>query len=331
MVTPDRIIKTANAFFESCVLFAASDLGLFGKVAELGKADAETLASVMALDKRGTRLILDACVALDLLEKEEELYRNTPESMAFLVPGSPGDLSSAIRYNRDIYPLWGRLRELPKTGKPVEKPEIHLGQDPQRTRTFVLAMHYRALGMGRAVIPCLDFSKKKRILDIGGGPGTYSVLIAQVYPGMECTVIDLPEIVKIADELIEKQGMSGRVKTLPGDYHTTPFPGGNDAVNFFGVLHQESPESIRKLLRKAHACLNPGGTLNIMDIMTDHTHTKPTFSALFALTMALTMNSGWVFSNSELKGWVEEAGFTALSLTALPPPMPHWLATAVKP
>ncbi len=44
MVNPDHIVKMASAFYESCVLFSASDLGVFGKLAELGEANAETLA-----------------------------------------------------------------------------------------------------------------------------------------------------------------------------------------------------------------------------------------------------------------------------------------------
>ena len=34
---PNRIVDMASAFYESCVLFAASDLGIFGKLAELGE------------------------------------------------------------------------------------------------------------------------------------------------------------------------------------------------------------------------------------------------------------------------------------------------------
>jgi len=53
-------------------------------------------------------------------------------------------------------------------------------------------MHGRAMGIGQAVIPLLDLAGKKRLLDIGGGPGTYSVLIARAFPQVRCTVLDLP-------------------------------------------------------------------------------------------------------------------------------------------
>ncbi|MDX9787343.1 MAG: methyltransferase [Desulfobacterales bacterium] len=327
---PSRILELASVFYDSCVLFTASDLGIFSKLSELNSATADTLAKALSLNPRGTRLIMDGCVAVGLLEKTGELYQNSSLSNTFLVPGKPGDLSEAIRYNRDVYAAWGNLAQLVKTGNPVEKPQLHLGTNESRTRTFVLSMHARALWMGRALIPLMNLKDRKRLLDVGGGPGTFSVLLAQTYPNLDCTVLDLPDIVKIAEELIELQRMSRRVHTLPGDYHTSAFPGNNDVVNILGVLHQESPESIQQILKKAHDALIPGGLIHVLDVMTDATHTSPKFSALFAVNMALTTDNGWVFSDLELKKWLTDAGFVQIAVQTLPAPMPHWLVSARK-
>jgi len=331
MPDPSRIVRMASAFYDSCVLFAASDLGVFGALAECDCADADALADRLGLDPRGARLLLDACVALELLAKDGDTYRNAPDAQAFLVPGGRGDLSGAIRYNRDVYPAWGALAELARSGRPVESPAEHLGDDADRTRTFVMAMHGRAMGIGRAVVPMIDLAGCDRLLDMGGGPGTYSVLLAQANPQIQCTVLDLPPVVAVAEELIAAQGMADRVHVLPGSYHDTPLPDGNDVAIFFGVLHQESPDSIRALLRRAAATLRPGGRVYVMDMFTDATHTQPRFSALFAVNMALTTTDGWVFSDEEMRGWMTEAGLTDFSVQPLPAPMPHWLASARKP
>jgi SAM-dependent methyltransferase len=320
----------ASAFYGSSILFTASDLGIFSCLAGREQATSEEIAAALSLDQHGARLLLDGCVALGLLAKEGFLYRNTPDSAMFLVPGSPGDLSQAIRYNRDVYAAWGHLSELARTGKPVERPQMHLGEDQSRTRTFVLSMHGRALGIGRAVIPSLNLKGRKRLLDIGGGPGTYSAFIAQSNPEITCSVMDLPAVAAIASELLVQQGISNRVKTIPGDYHTALFPGGNDVVIIFGVLHQESAESVQDILRRAYSALEPGGVIYIMDMMTDRTRAHPAFSALFAVNMALTAEHGWVFSDEELKLWLENAGFMDFAVRPLAPPMPHWLACAHK-
>lgn len=328
--TPAEIVETASAFYASAVLFAALEAELFGCLQQTPDATADEIAIRRNLSPRGARLLLDACVAIGLLRKMGERYANTPAAALSLVPGAPQDLTRAIRYNRDVYGAWGRLPDLVRTGKPVESPALHLGDDPERTRRFVLAMHGRALGIGRAVVPLLDLAGCRNLLDLAGGPGTYAVLLAQANPGLSCTVLDLPPVAAVAAELIAQAGMSGRVRTLAGDYHTTPFPGGQDAVTIFGALHQESPDAIRDILRRAHAALVPGGRLFILDMMTDATHTQPAFSALFAVNMALTTDHGWVFSDREISGWLAEAGFTDIGIRPVPPPMPHWLAVARK-
>ncbi len=329
---PAKIIDLANAFYQSQTLFAASDAGVFGYLARNPDSTAAGIAAELGLEARACRLLLDACAALELLRRDDSgRYRNTPEASVFLVPGAPGDLSKAIRYNRDVYNAWGKTSQFAKTGQPVEKPEIHLGEDAARTRDFVLSMHGRALGIGRAVAPLLHLESCRTLLDLGGGPGTYACLIARCNPQLKCITIDLPAVSAIAKELIAEAGLSDRVEARPGSYREVDFPCGMDAVIFFGVLHQESPESIQALFKKAFACLNPGGKIFVMDMMTDHTRCAPTFSALFALNMALTTENGWVFSDKELQEWLTEAGFHAFRVAPLTPPMPHWLAQAVKP
>lgn len=328
--TPEEIVELASAYYGSAVLFAAIESGAFASLARFGAATAEALAAQTSHSPRGMRLLLDACVALGLLRKEGDAYSNTPAGVQTLVPGAPRDLTGAIRYNRDVYPAWGRLPDFVRTGRPVEPPGLHLGDDPERTRRFVLAMHSRAMAIGRAVVPMLDLAGCRNVLDLAGGPGAYAVLMAQAHPGLSCAVLDLPAVTRVADELIAQAGLAGRVRTLPGDYHQTPFPAGMDAVTIFGALHQESPDAIRDILRRACAALAPGGRIFILDLMTDPTHTQPVFSALFAVNMALTTDHGWVFSDAEIRTWLLEAGFSDCTVRPVPPPMPHWLATARK-
>jgi ubiquinone/menaquinone biosynthesis C-methylase UbiE len=328
--SPQRIIDMANAYFESCVLFSACDSGIFSFIAQNGPCEAADIAAKLQFDSAALTKLADACVALGLLDKSTGSYGLTNESRTFLVPGQGADLSGALRYNRDVYGAWGKLSQFLRTGKPVERPEIHLGDNKQRTRDFVMAMHFRALGIGRVVVPLLDLSSAKRLLDVGGGPGTFSVLIAQANPQIICSVIDLPPIAEIAAGLVAQQGMKDRVSVEGRDYHRCDFPANQDAVLFFGVLHQESPPSIVDLFKRAYRALNPGGSVYVMDVMTDEAHTAPKFSTFFSINMALTTENGWVFSDAELKGWLEEAEFTRFSVKPVGGSMPHWLAKADK-
>ena len=87
---------------------------------------------------------------------------------------------------------------------------------------------------------------------------------------------------------------------------------------------------IQDICKRAYAALEPGGVIYVLDMMTDASHASPQFSALFAVNMALTTENGWVFSDQELHGWLEEAGFKGCVTAQVPPPMPHWLVSAHK-
>lgn len=326
------IVDLASAFYGSSVLFSAIENNIFTQIQKLGdSATLQRLAKVTNSDERGLRLLLDACVAIGILAKSDDAYQNTPSGSMALVSGSKMDLSRAILYNRDVFPAWGKLSQLVKNGKPVEAPEIHLGEDPERTRRFVLSMRGRAMAIGQSVVPLLDLAGCKTLLDLAGGPGTYAVLMAGANPELHCTTVDLPAVAAVAAECVAESGMADRVTCLAGDYHTDTYPANTyDAVTIFGALHQESPDSILDILRRAHRALKPTGKLFVLDMMTDASRTQPPFSALFAVNMALTTHNGWVFSDFELKDWMAKAGFIPGETCKMPPPMPHWLVTATK-
>ena len=329
MKSIQEIVDLASAYYGSAVLFAAIDNDVFARV-EAGEFASATEAEL----PRGVRLLLDACVAEGLLEKNDGVYSNTAAGRMALVPGGPADLTKAIRYNRDVYPAWGRLADFARTGKPVERPEIHLGEDPVRTKAFAASMFGRAMGIGRSVVPMVDLKASVeggeiRLLDLAGGPAAYAILLCQENPSLKCVTVDLKAISAEAAGYVERFGLRDRIECRAGDYHADTYEkGAYDAVTIFGALHQESPAQIVDILKRAHDALKPGGRLFVLDMMTDATRTAPKFSALFAVNMALTTENGWVFSDEELKDWMREAGFRPGETRAVPPPMPHWLVTA---
>ncbi len=327
-----EIVDLASAFYGSAVLFAALDVGVFKALSEIGgSGDLTALATETGTSPRGLRLLLDACVAEGLLGKQEETYFNTEAGKLALVPDGPADLSKAVRYNQDVYPAWGRLAELVRTGAPVESPQLHLGDDPGRTRRFALSMRGRARAIGRGVVPMLDFEGCTKLLDLAGGPGAYAEMIVQANPGLSCVTVDVPAVSAVARECVAQAGLSDRIECRAGDYHTDEYEAeAYDAVTIFGALHQESPDRILDILARANRALKPGGRIFILDLMTDRTHTAPTFSALFAVNMALTTENGWVFSDEELKSWLAMTGFDPGEAHPVPPPMPHWVLSAVK-
>ena len=324
---PSAIMALATGYWNSATLLAANELDLFGALAD-AEATAQQAADKLQTPLRSIEMLLDACAGLNLLHKQEQngtwTYANTPETAAFLVPGRPGYLGNAIRWGAGQYEAWGKLEQSVRTNAPVTRPADHLGNDPEQTRRFVLGMHNRALGVARGVLRYLDFEGTTRLLDVGGGPGTYAMLLAQKYPGLQATALDLPGVVAIAEELIAEAGLADRVQTLAGSAVDTEWGTAEyNGILFSGVLHQMRGETIQNLFAKARRALKPGGKLIVSDIMLDETKTQPTFAALFSLQMLLTSEAGAVFSDKDCVQWLQQAGFTAVHAQTLPPPLPY--------
>jgi len=321
-VGPGRIMELATAYWEARCLHAANGLGVFAALAD-GPLSAEALAARLGAAPRPLALLLRACVGLGLLERAGDRFRNAPASQRFLVPGSDGYLGDALRYAADMWEPWGRLDDGVVTGRPPLAAAAYTGGDPARTRNFVYGMHRRALGVGRALVSLVDLAGRRRLLDVGGGPGTYAALFTAAVPGLRATVLDLPEVVALADEILGAMGARGRVATLPGDYHATPFPAGNDVVLISGVFHREAEATCRALVARARDALVPGGLLVVSDVFTDAGGCTPAFAALFGLNMMLSAPDGGVHADADVAAWMADAGFTAVERRPFPPPMPH--------
>jgi 3-hydroxy-5-methyl-1-naphthoate 3-O-methyltransferase len=319
---PSRIMELATAYWGSRCLLAANRLGVFRALAG-GPLPAEALAARLDVAPRPARLLLRACVGLGLLEEDERGFANAPAAGTFLVPGSPAYLGDALGYAADMWDAWSGLERAVTEGRPALAAGEYTGQDPERTRRFVQAMHRRALGIGRALVSIVDLSGRKSLLDVGGGPGTYAALFTAACPGLRATVLDLPDVVALASAILAELGAGGRVETLAGDYHSTPFPAGRDVVLISGVLHRESKAGCRALIGRAREALEPGGLLVVADVFTDAGGATPAFAALFGVNMMLSAPDGGVHADADVARWMEEAGFRAVERRPFPPPMPH--------
>jgi ubiquinone/menaquinone biosynthesis C-methylase UbiE len=320
-------MSLATGYWSSAALLAAVKLRIFDLLAD-GPKTAEQSAQSLHGDLRAVSMLMDALAAQNLIERSAEpgpaTYSNNAAVGAFLVSGKPGYMGSAIIWAAEQYAAWGSLAETVLSGCPAVKPELHLGEDPEMTRTFVLGMQNRAIGIARGVVHFLDLDGCTSLLDVGGGPGTYSVLLAEKYSNLNATVFDLPDVIKVARELIASSPAADRVTTRPGNAVKDEFGDAEfDAVLFSGVLHQMSPDTIRAMLKKAKRALKPGGRVIICDILLDSTRIKPEFATLFGLQMLLTSDDGHVPSVQDIKQWLARAGFNSIGDRPLPPPLPY--------
>lgn len=326
---PGLIMKLSTAYWDSQVFLTANRIGVFEYLADRDKT-VEDIAHALDTHVRPTQLMLNACTALGLLEKTEQGFRNSEIAKVFLLPGKPTYMGNAAKYSDDLYSTWGKLEQALRDDKPMLEASQYLGDDEERTRHFVYAMHNRALGTAHALTGMLNLAGRRQVLDIGGGPGTYSCLLAAQYPDVHCKVMDLPRIVAHAKDIIASMGQQERVQATAGDYHLDTFSQGNDVVIISGVFHRETPQMCQTLIEKAHASLVSGGLLIISDVFTDKGGTSPVFATLFSLNMLLTAENGGIHEDADVSLWMQKAGFAEIVCTPFPQPMPHRLIQGVK-
>lgn len=330
MPDPSLIMQLALAYRSSMVLFAASELNVFTLLATQPKT-ASDIAQAAGGQLEPVRLLLNGCVDAGLITRDDDRYQNTPVADAFLVEGRPAYIGHGLKYAEDLYPAWGRLSDLMRTNAPVMEPDILLGGDPEKTRAFVLAMHERARGIGAVLPHGVDLTGRTRLLDIGGGPGTYSISLVRKTSGLRSTVLDLPAVLAIAKEIIADNGCSDRIDTKPGNYLTTPFGEGYDVALLSGMMHRETAENCRLLLSKSFAALDPGGLVIVSDVFfDDDQRTRPPFATQFALSMMLTAVHGTTHAKTEMAAWISAAGFEQVEIRNLPRPNPHSLVVGTK-
>lgn len=327
---PSSIVRLSTAYWESQTLLTANRLRLFDALAD-GARSADEVASALSLDARSTALFLRACVGLGFLTEKVGRFENAPVAATFLVSRSPAFMGNVIRYSDQLYGAWGQLEGSLRAGKPALPAETYLGDDPARTRGFVMAMHERALGIARVLVNVLDLQGRRSMLDVGGGPGTYSVLLTERFPGLRSEVLELPGVAAVARELVASAGASDRVALRDGDYHSSDFGSGKDVVLMSGMFHRESEATCRGLIERASACLDPGGLLVVSDVFTDEGGALPTFAAMFGLNMMLTAPDGGVHADADVMRWMGDCGFRDMRMVPLPPPMPHRVVMGFKP
>jgi hypothetical protein len=303
---PGSILKVSGGYWQTSVLHTAVELDLFTRLGDR-RLDAAGLARQINAPEDAMARLLDAATAMGLLAKDARGYTNTPSSRTYLCADSDQYLGFIIRHHHHLMASWARLPEAVASGKPVRQ--------PGRTRSykereaFLMGMFNLAMQLAPGMVPKVDLSGRRKLLDLGGGPGTYAIHFCRHNPELTATVMDLPTTRPFAEETIGRMGMAQRVAFVSGDYHQDDITGSYDAVWMSHILHSESEEACRLILRKAFACLNPGGVAVIHDFILDDTLDNPLFPALFSLNMLLATENGRSYSHGQLAGLLGTAGF----------------------
>jgi SAM-dependent methyltransferase len=314
-VTPAPIMELASGFMAAKQLFAANSLGLFEAI-EHGADTTAALASQLEVPERSVRVSADAMVAVGMIACDDGRYRNSAVASAFLAGRTPVDLRPFLRFWDQIsYPQWTGLEHALRTR------DGHAGElTAQQTEVFAAGVEAITAGAANALANAYDFTAHRRLLDVGGGTGSFLLPILAAAAGLDATLVELPETATIARARLSHSAVADRVQVIAADALTDPLPPGHDAILVANFIHLFSPETNQRFLTNLADAVEPGARLLLVDFWTDPTHTSPPIAALLAGEFLLVSGEGDVYSQADLDAILTQTGWRPIEQRELAGP-----------
>jgi hypothetical protein len=317
-----ELIRMSWAYRAARALQTAHRLDLFAHLRERG-ISAAAIAAAEGWDADLLEKLLVVCAALELVEREREGWMLTPKGAATMLPEAPLYQGNAIAHSAEVWDFWHDLEKVVRGGERGTTASGEGADSIRSHRDFILAMHNMAMaGRAAELAERVDLSNKRTLVDVGGGPGTYTIALCQRYPDLRATLFDLPETIAIARDVIARFGLEDRISTVEGDWNEDEFGERVDAVLMSNILHGPRSSAGMKLA-KARRALAEGGLLIIQDFLLDADKTGPLKPALFNLMVG-------AYAVDEISDLVGNAGFCDIRFHPMPADLGTTLLTALK-
>jgi hypothetical protein len=300
---PSHIMQTATAFWASKVLLTGVELGLFSTLGD-DSMTARQIGERLDIHPRGRFDFLDALVALNFLDREgdgpEGLYRNTPDTGAFLNKASPayiGGLPEML--NKRLFGFWNDLGTA--------------------LRTFLEAMTGFQLANFVELGKKFDFSRFNTVTDVGGALALLSRTVGSQYKHLVFNTFDLPPVAPLAQKQIDAAGMTDRITVISGDFFQGEFPKA-DVITMGNILHDWNLEKKKLLIQKAYDALPQGGAFIAVENLIDDARRENAFGLLMSLNMLIEFGDAFDYTAADFRDWCSEAGFSDFDVIPLAGP-----------
>jgi predicted O-methyltransferase YrrM len=303
---------------------AVAHFNVFGRLAS-GPLPERDLRQALSLEERPFVVLTTGLRAFGLLSRKEDGRLDlTPLAREHLVPGVPFDVGGYLGLAADSPGVLSMVERL-RTNRPAgtddsadkqsgaafiyrEGLESAMEQEDS-ARRLTLALAGRARNVAPVLAERVSLDGARRLLDVGGGTGIYSIALLQKNPGLRAIVWDRPEVLRVASEMATAYGFADRLECLPGDMFTDPLPADVDVVLLSNVLHDWDVPACRALIGRCASALPAGGRLLIHDVYLNDSLDGPLPIALYSAAL-FSLTEGRAYSAAEYRTWLEEAGLT---------------------
>jgi ubiquinone/menaquinone biosynthesis C-methylase UbiE len=329
-VTPERLMEISFAYAPPLIISAGVSNKVFDSL-EDGAKTSEQLAEETGASPRALRILVNALVGLDLLNKNRQgKFSLTPESAAFLLSNKPGTHAGFFgTIAPQLISRWLRLSDIVREGRPA----VSVNQEIEGTEFFsqlvenIIPMSYPPAQKLGEHLKLARTRNEIRVLDLAAGSGIWGIALAQKSPRVRVTAVDWAGMIPTTKRITQKFGVGDRFNYVEGDILDANFGSGYDVATLGHILHSEGEDRSRKLLKKTFRALKPGGVIAIAEWLVNDDRTEPAHSLMFAVQMLVNTERGDTFSLNEIKSWLEEAGFKRVRKLEALGPSPLILAT----
>jgi precorrin-6B methylase 2 len=307
-----------EAFFDSAVIFALHEVGVF-KIIATGQRSLDQIHAKVEGNKESLRAVLDAGVALHILSKSGTEYTASEVWLDCLGrTDSPSYIGESVSYLRALARPLLELDRVVLHGKPILDVEsIMATEEADRENSWSAlmtgAMDAYCRTRGIEIVDKIDFSKSRSLLDLGAGPGTYSLAICQKFPNIRATLVDVPGPLAIADKIAQQRGVRDRIELVEADIFTYVPKTTFDEVLVSNTLHMLGTETAVSLLKKIHAWITPGGRIIIQGHLLNAGRTSPRWATLLNLIQRTITPHGRNHDVVETQDWLRQANFAEVA------------------
>ncbi len=326
---PATITRLSDSVYSSFAMLAGMQLDLFTPL-EDGPLSAEELADKLDVQVARLQPLLYALVVAGLLNVEDGLFANTPETAEYLVRGRPSYLGGEHEL---MSVLWEALLKTAATisaGTPQAKLDYFSMSDEELAAVF-RGLHPGAIAVGHDLMAQHDFSTFRSLLDVGGGSGGLAIVLTESNPQLRATVVDLALVTPFTERFVEEANAVDRVEIVTADVVRDGLSGSFDVAVASKLTQVLSPDEVRAALANVANVLDPGGVIHLVAQVLDDSRLSPEDAVSFNLVFLNIYDHGQAYTEQEYRDWLAESGFVDFERVPLPSNPKNSIVTARKP
>lgn len=312
--------SVAYGFMASQALFTALELGIFDCISKAGERGATVahIKQACGIDAPRVQTLLTSLTAIKCLRRTPEgQYTLSPNTDKFMVSTSKHFYGDYLKFQigRQFYHTMGDLPEVMKTGQCQNYASWF--SDPEVASTYTNAQHNGSVATAKYLVKKkIDLGGAGSMLDVGGGSGAFSYVFVGSTPGLQSTVLELPEVCRTGEgiRLQQSDDVRDRVKFVELDATSPDWPVADKAFDIvlMSYISGSVPETVvASLYANAFKALRPGGRLLVHDFMVDDTLDGPALGSLWGLQHVTVNAAGIGLCPKEIIDRMGAVGFDA--------------------